>query len=477
MNTLSLVLSEIRFRLVNFVLCVVAVAIAAALFVAGPTVISGYSRHARAELATMQDEADRMQKDADQLRVATEQMSQETEKMQQQVKQELAQMDKKTRRIMRDLGVNLRIVHKDTNMSSLYTDFVAKDFPEHYVNELAKAEQIETIVHLVATLQHKLKWNRRTILLTGVKPVLTRSQKNEEKPHMVKQVPPGTVLVGHELGAGLEVGKTLDIQGHVFRISKIMPELGGLEDVQLVVNLEDAQRVLKRPEKINQIMALNCKCKGDRISIVRKELEGVLPDTKVNEFKSRASAREKQRDLVAAVKKKQIAAAQANVDRSQANYLAVKANHTRAEENYQRQVRRKTRQESRLKALATTIIPLVILVSALFVGLMSWLNVRERRAEIGVLRALGKRGLHVAGLFLAKAELIGMAGGLCGIALGYLASMFVGQQLEIAVELFHPQLMLLSIAVIGAPMIAVLASYLPMLSALKQDPAVVLMDS
>ena len=56
------------------------------------------------------------------LQTETEEMKAETEKL-------LADMDKQTKRIMRDLGVNLRIVHRDTNFGSLYTDFVAADFP------------------------------------------------------------------------------------------------------------------------------------------------------------------------------------------------------------------------------------------------------------------------------------------------------------------------------------------------------------
>ena len=97
------------------------------------------------------------------------------------------------------MGVNLRIVHRDTTLGDLYTDFVAVDFPEDYVQKLANAPQVETIVHLVATLQEKIKWNGRTVLLIGMLPVLTASQKNAEMQHMAQPVEPGTVVVGYEL--------------------------------------------------------------------------------------------------------------------------------------------------------------------------------------------------------------------------------------------------------------------------------------
>jgi ABC-type lipoprotein release transport system permease subunit len=449
MSTFRLILTEIGFRSVNFLLSLLAVIIAASLFVVGPTLITGYATDTNRQLQAIQEEADRLQEQ-------TQRMKQETQEL-------LAEMDKQTKRIMRDLGVNLRIVHQDTNMGSLYTDFVAVDFPEEYVNRLAQAEQIETIVHLVATLQHKIKWNDRTVLLVGTLPVMTQSQKNEEKPHMVKNVEPGTVLVGHELGSGLKEGQAIEIEGREFKIAKIMPEYGGMQDVQLVMDLHDAQAVLNKPDAINQIMALNCKCKGNRLSAIRAELEGVLPDTKVTEFKSRAEAREKQRDLVEATREAELARVEDNL--------------ARVIENRDRQEAGRRRQEQMLTRLIGITTPLVVLASALFVGLMTWINVRERRPEIGVLRALGKTAGNIASLFLGKALLLGLLGGALGGALGYFCTPWVGQTtMDIAAETFRVDIRIALAAILGAPLVTVMASYLPTLAAISQDPAIVLMD-
>lgn len=436
MNALYLILAEIRFRFVNFLLCLLVVVIAAALFIVGPTLISGYARDTDEQLTRLEAEA--------------EQMKADTEK-------ELAEMDRKTRRIMRDLGVNLRIVHKDTNMANLYTDFLAVDFPEDYVHRLAQAQSIETIVHLVATLQDKVKFENRTALLVGTLPVLTQSQKNEEKPHMVKPVEKGTALLGNELGAGHKAGDTIQIEGHELKIAKIMPEYGSLQDVQIVTNLEDAQEILKKPGRINQIMALNCKCKGDRISAIRAELEGVLPDTKVTEHLTNATAREKQRDLVEAERERAVAGVESNLARVAEN---------------------RGRQQKTLARLIGIMTPLVVLASALFVALMTWLNVRERRSEIGVLRALGKGAAKVAFLFLGKAFLLGLLGGAIGCLLGYYLTPWVGHRtMGIAESLFATDIRLIVATVVGAPVVTVMASYLPTLSAISQDPAIVLMDN
>jgi len=436
MSTLNLILAEIRFRFVNFLLCLLVVVIAAGLFIVGPTLISGYAEDTNEQLRQLEAQAEQMEADT---------------------KKELAAMDKQTKRIMRDLGVNLRIVHKDTNMANLHTDFVAVDFPEDYVHRLAQAESIETIVHLVATLQDKIKWENRTALLFGTLPVLTQSQKNEEKPHMVRPVEKGTVLLGFELGTGRKEGESIQIEGHELKIAKIMPEYGSLQDVQLVTHLEDAQKILQKPDRINQIMALNCKCKGDRISVIRAELEGVLPDTKVTEHRTNATAREKQRDLVEAERARALKEVESNLKRVSEN---------------------RNRQQKTILRLIRIMTPLVVLASALFVALMTWLNVRERRSEIGVLRALGKDAANVAVLFLGKSFLLGLIGGAIGCLLGYYLTPLLGNRtMEIGTDLFVTDIRLVIATVAGAPLVTVMASYLPTLSAISQDPAIVLMDN
>ncbi len=450
MSTTRLILSEIRFRSVNFLLCLAAVVIAATLFITGPTLLGGYAVDTQRELAALQAEADQLQSDMEQKKKETEAI--------------LADMDKQTKRIMRDLGVNLRIVHRDTNLSNLYTDFVAVEFPEEYIQKLAAAEQIETIVHLIATLQQKIKWRERTALVVGTLPVTSKAQSSEGKQHMGVVVEPGTVYVGHELGVGLKQGETIEIEGQAFQIAQIMPEFGGLNDVQLVLDLHDAQKILNKPGKINQIMALGCKCKGDRISVIRQQLEQVLPDTRITEDKPRAEAREKQRDLVEATRKQE----EERVAASLAQVVA----------HRQRQEASRARQQQMLARLINITTPLVILTAALFVGLMTGSNVRERRPEIGVLRALGKSAGNIAGLFLGKAVLLGLLGGLLGCGLGYVLAPLVGRtMLDLAADLFRVRPVWLAATLLGAPLITVLASYIPARTAVAQDPAIVLMDT
>jgi len=463
MHITRLVIAEILGRPLSFLLCLLVIVVAAVLFIVGPTILGGYAADTQQQLQVLQQDTD----------AALVAMQSETDRM-------LAELDKKTIRIMRDMGVNLRIVHRDTQLDDLYTDFAAVDFPEDYVQKLATARQVETIVHLIATLQEKVKWQGRTILLIGMLPVLTDSQKNAEMQHLAQPVDRGKVVVGSELAAGLpaeevakadvngtgrlDAGDQLEVLGQTFEVLEVRPEEGGIEDIQLVLHLHDAQALVGKPGRIHQIMALNCKCKGNRISIIRRELEGVLPDTKVTEHLSRATAREQQRDLVSQKRAEQLALVKASHEQQ---IGIVKANRAHWEQT--------------LGGLVTVLVPLVVLVAASVVGVMTWLNVRERRSEIGLLRALGKRTSQIAALFLFKAVLIGLLGGLAASLACLAGYAWLAHASQLAsqydVTLFRPPAQLLALTILGAPIVTTLASYLPTLAAIAQDPARILTEA
>jgi len=565
MSTYRLLFSEIGFRRMSFVLCLLAVAVAAALLIAGPTLISAYSQetdervraHNQATNRRIREQEERCQQELQaanrRIREQEEECQRELKDLRQRTSDELAakkeqldgkltmrvfacdkkladmqkendrllaEMDKKTKRLMRDLGFNLRIVHRDTNMGDLYTNFVLAEMPEEYVYTLANAEQIDKIVHLVATLQEKIKWENRTVLLVGILPEVSQSHIESKAP-MGYRIEPGTVYVGHELGFDRKVGEKIEIQGNEFEIAEILPEQGTHEDVMLAVHLHDAQKVVDKPKKIHQIMALGCHCAEATLANLRKQLETVLPDTRITEHRTRRVARAEQRDLVVQKRDELIAKTTAGNEQLIAETKQGNLKILQETEAHNQQLIREAKEkgdeiiaglkDSRLavqrkgdeivaglknsrlavkrtllnsrravqRTLTTMVAvttPLVTFASAVFVGLMFWTNVRERRPEIGILRALGKGGLAIAGLFLGKAILIGLVGGVVGCVCGYLLAWVAGSTMDITAGDFRPDAVWLAVALLGTPLIAAAASYLPTLAAVRQDPAIVLQD-
>ncbi|MBN2477343.1 MAG: FtsX-like permease family protein [Pirellulales bacterium] len=412
MNTLKILLAEIGYRKLNFLLSLFAVMIAVMLFVAGPVLIDAYGR---------------------------------------QTQQQLAELEDKTRQYMRDMGFNLRIVHRDNDMIDFWSeDFVRWTMPQEYIDRLAHDQRLTKVTHLVATLQKKIDWQDRKVLLIGYLPetpqphrAVTKFAKGRElamqkRLPMGENIQPGTVCLGHELGAGKQVGETVDVLGKRFELARIAPESGSKEDIALKMHLADAQALLNLPGQINQIMALECRCQEGDLPVIRQQLEQILPEAKVTEFQSIALARAKQREEV--------------------------------------KVSRET-QQHRVELLALIITPLVVGACAVWIGLLTLANVRERRTEIGILRAIGKGSGTIAGLFLGKAVLLGVVGAAVGFVLGSVLARWLGiWVLEVPAGQFTVHYDVLLVALLGAPLLAAVASYLPTLAALMQDPAAVLRD-
>jgi ABC-type lipoprotein release transport system permease subunit len=119
----------------------------------------------------------------------------------------------------------------------------------------------------------------------------------------------------------------------------------------------------------------------------------------------------------------------------------------------------------------------VLVLAAVWIGLLALSNVRERATEIGILRAIGVRARAIVRVFITRA----MITGLLGAAIGYVAGLAVAVLVErsspslrvdSSAALFEPRL--LAIVLVAAPLLAMLASWAPAMLAGRQDPAVIL---
>lgn len=450
MSILYLLKSEILHRKLNFVFSVIAVVTAATLFVAGPTILRGYQRDSDQRLSAMQAETDK-----------------NLEAMEEKAVKDLADLDKKTKRIMRDLGFNLRIIHKNTDLTQLFAKFVSFDMPESYVDQLAASPEITKIVHLVATLKQMVEVGGQSRLLVGFAPESTQSHIEQKAP-MGFQIKPGTVYLGHVAAQKKEegtyqVGDLITVLGEEFTVARVLPPHGTTsEDIAIAMHLKDAQQVLGKQGLISEIVALGCKCKTvDRIEEITAQLETVLPDTQVIELRTQAIAREDQRRLV--------------------------TNHNAQQMDDYRQTRGKIVAKEKsskatvlnaLEIVTNYVVPLIVLVCVIWIGLLAWSNVQDRRAEIGLFRALGRKTSSIVMLFLGKAVLVGFVGGCIGCLLGSCLVFQLAQSamLDVSEQYFQPSVEQLGMTILGASLLAAMASYLPTLVAIQQDPAVVLMD-
>jgi ABC-type lipoprotein release transport system permease subunit len=340
--------------------------------------------------------------------------------------------DRETTRLMRNMGFNLLIVPKGLSMTDFWShDFSRADMPEEYVHRISQSKRL-LVQHLVARLQRKTEWHGRQVLLTGLLPEVPMRYL-PDKANMGLEIPRGEAYFGSEVArsTGTKRGDTVRIgsrgRSRTLRVAKCLAETGSLDDIRIYAHLRDVQDLLGLPGRISEIQALSCQCQGERLPRIRKDLAAELPDTQVTEFRSIAVARAETRDLMA-----------------------------------------------RYAAFLT---PAAALVCALWVALLAWGNVRERRAEIGLLRALGVGSGQVGALFMGRAVLLGLIGGALGFLVGTTVALcFRFQLFPLTGGKAEAQWSLLLWAALGAPVLCAVAAYVPTLVAVTQDPARVLTE-
>ena len=358
----------------------------------------------------------------------------------------VASLDDEIRKITKNMGFNILILPKDQNLSDFYADdFAVHTMPETHVTSLAQSREVFTIRHLRPALIRKLVWpeQNRNIILMGVRGIVPFAHRNPKKP-LAEPVPPGKISVGHLLAheIGLASGEQVSLLGETFEVDKIYSARGNKDDITVWIDLSKAQEILDLKSRINIIQALECNCASiDRLAEIEAEVSGVLGDeVKVIELATKAVARAQARTRVNAE----------GVARLR-----------------------------RWQQIAAVVIPLTLVAAGLMVGLLSLSNVRQRRQEIGILRALGVRSSQLFAVLLAKPAIIGLVGSVVGYLAGFGGALVMESHwhpdagfTSSAQLLFLPPV--LPIVLVLTPVTTVMAGWLPALYASGQDPAEIL---
>lgn len=323
-------------------------------------------------------------------------------------------------RRMSEMARDVVILPAGTDVALFWSDNqIADDMDEQDFVRLADAEGLP-LVRLQARLQQRLQWRGLPVLLTGV----LSAGDGESGPTAV-QPSEGQAFLGWAIADGSSVasGDGIEISDHPLTVAKVMPRAGSVDDIRIYTHLCDAQEILDRSGRINLIRAVGAEGAGD----VRPRISRVLPEAVVELDATRSRVRREAADNI--------------------------------------------------RRWAAVLIPIVTLACAVWVGHLTLVNVRDRRREIGTLRALGVSSGKVAALFILRVVLLGGAGAVVGFVLGtWLALRAGGRMFPLTAPACGPLYGLLAWSVIGAPLLCALAGWLPTLIAVRQDPADILRE-
>lgn len=453
--TLShLIFREITYRKMNFALSVLAIAIAALAIVASDWIVR---RDAEVTRRIM----------ADKIAVTETAIDHKV----QAVAAAGADLEDTIRKQMVGLGFNVLILPENQDVSELHlSGSLSQTMPETYVQKLADSEII-TINHVLPTVMKQVKWPEQDldVVLYGTRGEIPLMHRSLKKP-ILDAVAPGQMVVGHSIHKklGLQTGQEIEFMGKKFNVSKLHPERGSTDDVTVWIDLAQAQELLSLQNLVHAILALECECTGDRIAQVRAEIASILPGTQVIERYSQALTRAEAR-----TKAKQVAEESLAAEKSA------------GEAALAREIESRTRIQNEHRQLAQVILPLVLLLAASAVGLLAYINVRYRREEIGILRALGLRTRQVLVVFLGRSLVSGVIGGVLGVCLGIAAGALLGPMLDganasISAGLSEKIIGSTSflITLLATPVLAValsmVASWIAAATAASQDAAIVL---
>jgi putative ABC transport system permease protein len=423
MNTLNISLKEMSHRKANFLLSIIAVAVAASTFLLTNALLIGTD-------------------------LQTEEI---IEKKETETTKQMAILEDDMRKHMKGLGFNIYIFPEGQDMSEVYDKgFATKTMPEEYATKLANSK-IVVINHLLPTLTQKISWpeQKRTVVLIGIRGEVPMAHRNPMKP-LIDPVEQGSLVLGYELhnSLNLKPGDKVKLMNQEFTIQKCHEERGNKDDITIWMNLAECQDLLDQQGRINAILALECNCATiDRLAEIRKEITDILPGTRIIEKGSQALARAEAR-----MSAKKTAAKQILTIRSQRDEL-----------------------KSKRESLFAILVPLIGIMSLAGIGLLTFLNANDRMKEVGLFLAIGIKSNSILTLFLIKSFITGLSGGILSVAVSALIistasdKYFNGYETS---ELMSFNISML--AVIAMPLFTCMASWLPSFWTSQQDPAEIL---
>ena len=348
---------------------------------------------------------------------------------------------------MDSLGANVLILPKSVTLQDYYAaDMQGDTIPEEYVAQLAMSD-LQGLDNLSPKLSMPVEIQGKTFTLTGILPksefrakaswagagIFSRpvgcgtaptlpfagsDKKTLVRQRVIDNLADEEALLGAEVASALSLGEgdRVTLLGGDFHVTAVLPQTGTVDDSRVFAHLHRVQDLSGKGPVINAIEVVGC-CQEISNGLVDK-INRLLPEAKVVTITQIADAQIKMNQL--------------------------------------------------MSRLSTIFLVIILFVGGASIANYMYANVFERRREIGTLMALGANSFLILRIFLLKALLLGVVGGLGGYVLGTLMAVVLGPQ--VAGVSVWPMPMLALWAVVISAGLALAASFFPARRAARLDP-------
>ncbi|HEY3323241.1 MAG TPA: FtsX-like permease family protein [Planctomycetota bacterium] len=352
------------------------------------------------------------------------------------------------------LGANVLILPKSASLQGYYSaDMHSEEIPEEYVVRLVLSD-LQGLDNLLPKYSTQVMVAGQNVTLTGILPhdelaakaawggggvfarpsectgVPVKAEADQPKEtqfrrKLIQKLDKTEIYAGAEAAAALNLktNDTVQLQGQKFTVSTVLPMTGTVDDSRLFTHLHTVQKLAGKGPVLNAVEVVGC-CKEISRGLVQK-INKLLPDAKV-------------------VTITQIVETQLKTNRM-------------------------------MTQLSWLFLGIIVIVGGASMANYMYANVYERRREIGTLMALGAGSSFVLRIFLLKALLLGIGGGLMGYILGTAMAVVLGPKIAGVPVMPLPWLVLLATGVAVA--LALVATYFPARRAARMDPSAALRES
>jgi putative ABC transport system permease protein len=348
-----------------------------------------------------------------------------------------------------NLGANILVLPQGASVDDYYTaDIDAPTIPEAYVERIVNST-LPGVDNLSPKLTRRVKVEGRDVVLTGILPSSEIASKpawqiagvaGEElkvscdpsasanashgyeddrlQRKVIESLAIHECFAGSEAATrlGLSAGGVASLVGRDFRVAKVLPPTGTIDDDRIFVHLHALQELVNAKGLVSAIEIMGC-CNAISDGLLMK-LRNILPDTRITTIS-------------------QIVSTQLDTNRL-------------------------------MKRVSLSFLFIVLFVGAISIGNFLWANVNERRRELGILRMLGAKRAGIYAMLLSKGAALGLLGGVLGVLLGTIAAVVLGPYL--ANLKVRPAFDLLPTAVLLSLGVALIGSWLPARLASRIEP-------